>query len=161
MMLSVNDVDESIGYMTIAAAVTPSLEGMLAGGGGGGEDPFANDSLFPAQGLTLVPSLLKKEPVSGVIYDSKVLQIGYKAQADSGSQCKMVLYHGNRSSEPITNVVALLPDHDAFKVQVRPLATEPFTVEPSKQVLHYFLWVCRKPFTDTPAITIKFTFQGA
>jgi hypothetical protein len=127
-------------------------------------DPFAESNgnasslSLPEQPASNIVTLLRKEPQVGVLYDSKALQIGYKAQVESGYQCKMVLYYGNRLAGPLTNVVAELPETDALKVQARP--NEPFEVKAGVQVLHYFLWVCRKPFSEPPTMTIKFKYDG-
>jgi len=113
---------------------------------------------LPDQAFSNVFGILRKEPQVGVLYDSKALQIGYKAQFENGYQCKMVLYYGNRLNGPITEVVAQLPETEALKIQAKP--DQPFEVKAGVQVLHYFMWICRKPFTDIPSIGIKFKYNG-
>ena len=43
-------------------------------------------------------------------------------------------------------------------MQAKP--AEAFEVKAAEQKLQYFLWVCRRPFTDLPLVTITFKFKG-
>jgi len=115
---------------------------------------------FPPQDLSLVTGLLRKDNNSGVLYDSPLLQIGYKAALDVSIpyQCKMVLYYGNRMEQPMDRLVVTPPAGEVFRVQQKP--EEALTVAAKAQVLHYFLWHVRRPFNDTPVITLNFTVAG-
>lgn len=70
----------------------------------------------------------------------------------------MVLYWGNRSTAPITGISVALPDSEALKVQAKP--AEAFDAPAGQQTLQYFLWTCRRPFTDLPLLNFRFTFAG-
>jgi len=94
----------------------------------------------------------------GVLYDSKPIQVGYKAQFENGYTGKLVLYYVNRMSLPFTGVHATLPDTESLKVQARP--DTPFEVGAGSQVMHYFLWICRRPFLEPPVVTVNFTYDG-
>lgn len=71
---------------------------------------------------------------------------------------KLVFYYGNRCPNALKDVTAELPENDAYKIQARP--NEPFEVAPKKQVLHYFLLHCFKPFKFPIVVKIKFNYLG-
>src|SRR4051794_25869595 len=98
----------------------------------------------------------------------------------------MILYYGNRTGQPLMNVSAILaqPGSDddggggggggagggagaaaansaatALRIQVRP--DKPFDVKPSEQVLHLFIWECTRPFSDSPALKLQFSYEDA
>lgn len=107
---------------------------------------------FPPQGS--IHSLLGKE--SGVLYETRDLQIGLKLSVENNNSAKLVFYYGNRCPNTIKDVSATLPSSDAFKMQCRP--TEAFDVPPKKQVMHFFLVHCFKPFHGPIQVQIQFTY---
>jgi len=109
---------------------------------------------FPPQSSSFVLNLLGK--ASGVLYESRELQIGLKLNIESGHAAKLVFYYGNRCPNALKGVSASLPESDAYRMQVRP--TEPFEVAPKKQVMHFFLVHCFKPFKGPININIKFNY---
>jgi hypothetical protein len=150
-------IGEVVSSLTQQPAQQNKDEGQLAGLFG--EPNGVSSGLqLPDQAFSNIVALLKKEPPVGVLYDCKALQIGYKAQIENGYQCKMVLYYGNRMPAPLTEVVAQLPESEALKVQARP--NEPFEVKGGVQIVHYFLWTCRKPFLEIPSLALKFKYNG-
>jgi len=47
----------------------------------------------------------------------------------------------------------------ALRIQVRP--DQPFDVKPGEQVLHLFIWECTRPFADSPALKLQFSYEDA
>jgi len=114
--------------------------------------PNNSNDLFPKQDMEKLQILYTKP--SGVLYETKGLQIGVKVVHEPG-QCKMILYYGNRTNDVLSNVSAVLPDSAALRIQVKPDA--PFDVKPSEQVLHLFMWEITRPFTEQPLLKIQFS----
>jgi len=86
------------------------------------------------------------------------LQIGVKLNVENFNSVKMMFYYGNRCPNTLKDVVAVLPEDasNAWKMQVRP--TEAFEVPPKKQVVHFFLVHCYKPFKGPLHVDIRFTY---
>lgn len=125
------------------AKPTPGTVDLLGGLGasasssssGGASTSAAPSGTFPAQSPAAVQALVGKE--SGVLYETRDLQIGMKLTVENNNSVKMVFYYGNRLPNTIKDVTAGLPENDAYKLQVRPV--EPFEIAPKKQVMHFFL----------------------
>lgn len=130
------------------AAAAPSS---AASSGAGGVGAAVS---FPPQSSDVVQSLLGKD--SGVLYETRDLQVGMKLNVENNNSVKMVFYYGNRLPNTIKDVTATLPEHEAYKMQVRPI--EPFEVAPKKQVMHFFLVQVFKPFKGPINVDINFTY---
>lgn len=115
------------------------------------------DDLFPAQNLD--SSLFAKD--SGVLYDCKLLQIGLKSTIENNNSCKFIFFYGNRGSNSLKDLVVQLPsaEADAFQIKVRP--EEPLEVPPKKQIQHFFLLHCFKPFKGPLNFALKFNYQNS
>eukprot|EP00823_Brevimastigomonas_motovehiculus_P003609 TRINITY_DN2224_c2_g1_i1.p1 TRINITY_DN2224_c2_g1~~TRINITY_DN2224_c2_g1_i1.p1 ORF type:complete len:979 (+),score=275.98 TRINITY_DN2224_c2_g1_i1:88-3024(+) len=129
----------------------------------------SNTALFPAQDVSQFPNIVKTN--QGILYESKglLLQIKSVLEATQG-QCKMVVAYQNLSNQLLNNVSALLPESNAFKIQIRP--DKPFDVKPESektkeekekktQILHLFLWECLRPFSDFPVMKLQFSHDDS
>jgi len=133
------------------AAAEIDLLGIAAGSTGGG-----SRNAFPEQTVGTLDSVFGK--AAGVVYDSDKLQIGVKIMANAGSQCKMILYYGNKTDSDFTDLTAELPAYDHLRVQIRP--QEPIVVGAKQQVPHYLLWHSLRPFVEAPSIALRFVWNG-
>jgi len=116
--------------------------------------PNNSNDLFPKQDMEKLQQLQSK--ASGVLYETKGLQIGVKVVHEPGL-CKMILYYGNRTNDVLSNVSAIPPESSALRIHVKPDA--PFDVKPNEQVLHLFMWEILRPFTEQPLLKIQFTYD--
>jgi hypothetical protein len=136
-----------------SAAPQQTIDLFGLSGGGSAEEQF------PPQGADLVATLYGKE--SGVLYESKLLQVGAKLTVENNNSCKFVFFYGNRGSNSLKDVTVEAPasEGDAFQIKVRP--EEPLEVAPRKQIQHLFLFHCFKPFKGPLAFLLKFNYQGS
>lgn len=119
--------------------------------------PVSPRSSFPAQDSSVVGKLIGKG--SGVVYDSKLLQIGMKLMPGPAPQLKMILYYGNRGDSAITNLtLSLVDEAQGLKLQKKP--EDALEVGGKQQVPHYLLWTLVKPFQDVPKIALSFNYEG-
>ena len=130
-------------------------------GGFGDFDPIANGGSssavsFPAQSATLLTPLYIKD--SGVVYETKDLQVGMKLSVEGQHTCKVVFYYGNRLPHSLTNLKASPQSSDVLKVQVQP--EEGQEIPPKKQVTHQFILTCLRPFKQPVAIPLTFQYAG-
>ena len=119
--------------------------------------PGASATAPPPQDMDKHRALLTTN--QGVLFEYDALQIGVKMQVDGGgSQCKMILYYGNKDAAPLTNVSLTLAATPKLRVQVKPETLE--SLPPKQQTPQYLLWHCMQPFDEAPTVTISFTRLG-
>jgi hypothetical protein len=130
------------------------------------DDPFGSAAPFTPQGPPQAPPQdLEKLNVllttqQGVLYEFEYLQVGVKMQIDGGgSQCKMIVYYGNKDAGALSNVSLTIPPSPKFKVQVKPEVID--SIAGKAQTPQYLLWHCMQPFDESPALTLSFTRGGA
>lgn len=75
---------------------------------------------------------------------------------ENNNTCKLVFYYGNRCPNSMKDVTASVADNEGYKVQMRPL--EPFEVPPKKQIQHYFLVHCFRPFKFPIIVKLLFNY---
>jgi len=111
---------------------------------------------FPEQDEHALTELYAKD--SGVLYETKDLQIGMKLAVENNHLAKLTFYYGNRLPNALTNVSASVSDTDQYKVKVAP--TDPFEIAAKKQGQHQFQVYCLRPFKGPIPARVTFSYQG-
>ena len=124
----------------------------IANGGGGGHSSVS----FPAQDPNMLTALYVKD--SGVVYETKELQIGCKLTVENQHTAKVVFYYGNRLPSSLTGLRAVPQSSDVLRIQVQP--EEAQEIPPKKQIPHYFILTCLRPFKQPVPIPLTFQYAG-
>ena len=130
-------------------------------GGFGDFDPISNGGSgasvsFPAQDAALLTALYVKE--SGVVYETKDLQIGMKLSVENNNTARVVFYYGNRLPHSLQNLKAGPQSSDVLRIAVQP--EEGQEIPPKKQIQHFFTLTCMRPFKQPVPIPLSFSYQG-
>lgn len=110
---------------------------------------------FPPPSKTALIGLLKSP--QGTLYDSESLQILCQHKVEPGGISKMVLYYCNKSSSPMVDFTAQLPNSNDFAGMVTP--SDNFTVLPQGKTKQFFQWKALQPFNEPPVIKVSFSFN--
>ena len=77
---------------------------------------------------------------------------------ENNNTAKVVFYYGNRLPSSLTNLKAVPQSTDVFRIQVQP--EEAQEIPPKKQIPHYFILTCMRPFKQPVAIPLTFQYGG-
>jgi hypothetical protein len=92
----------------------------------------------------------------GVLFEDETIQVGYKAEYQKGMG-RMMLYFGNKASQPITSFSLVIPPVGFMAVQT-PQKPSPI-IDPGTQQKFLIQMACQTPFNDTFAqITMSFMY---
>ena len=91
-------------------------------------------------------------------YETKDLQIGFKLSVEGSNTAKVVFYYGNRLPSSLTNLRAAPQSSDVLRISVQP--EEGQEIPPKKQIPHYFILTCLRPFRQPVPIPLTFQYGG-
>jgi len=136
-----------------------SSSGSGSGSGSGsdsGSSSDDDDTAFAPQDIEKLKEVmcLKK----GVLYESNIIQIGFKLEIQGGCQIKMGLFYGNKNRKyEFKNITLVLPTDDSMTYKFSP---QTVNVPCNKQVKQDIVMESIKPFPTTPKVKLEFKYHG-
>jgi AP-2 complex subunit alpha len=125
-------------------------------------DVFGGSPSLPPQAITFDPSQVTAwfnkivATNAGVLFENDVLQIGLK-QEFRGSQGRLQLFYGNKSTQTLTQVSAIVKPVPFLRCQAEDLGRE---VAPKQQLKQQLMVESMQPFVTPPEMTVTYTVSG-
>ncbi|KAF0715417.1 Aste57867_3367 [Aphanomyces stellatus] len=136
---------------------SPTNGNHSSNGGGGGLDIFGGGcqqqpaSIDPAKLTAWFNKIVTTG--QGVLFENDFLQIGVK-QEFRGSQGRLSLFYGNKSSQSLTNLGVVIKQVPYFRTQVEDVAKE---LAPKQQLKQQIMVECMQPFVHPAELVINYT----